>query len=223
MEKRRSQMIMRVLSFRCFVAGCLACCFAAMCLAKFAPAAGAGESATDAIRNQLTAAELMTAQDVGESPVQNAWFMPVGEPGPAHHRFEGTLSISEFELRAAVAATTQKAPNLLPGQALFPGVDLQFFEHDGYLVPVRRDAVRPVGFGRSPVTMDYRVPPFPSFSSTIIPTTVITALERFCSTTVGFRRYAYKSLRKPRLGPSTICGVKRRRLTARTRSRIAPA
>ena len=87
----------------------------------------------------------MTAQDVGESPVQNAWFMPVGEPGPAHHRFEGTLSISEFELRAAVAATTQKAPNLLPGQALFPGVDLQFFEHDGYLVPVRRDAVRPVG------------------------------------------------------------------------------
>ncbi len=121
------------------VAGCLA----GLCWVIFALPGGAEESSPGSARTVLTVADLMAAQDAGETPVQNAEFMPVGAHGPARHRFEGTLSIPEFELRAVVAATARKAPNLLPGQALFPGVDLQFFVHDGYLVPVRRDIVRP--------------------------------------------------------------------------------
>ncbi|PPR22493.1 MAG: hypothetical protein CFH39_01204 [Alphaproteobacteria bacterium MarineAlpha10_Bin2] len=120
-------------------------CLAGLCLMSFAAALEADDSASGIVRSALTADELMAAQDVGDRPVQNALFMPMGESGPARHRFEGTLSIPEFELRAARAATTQRALNLLPGQTLFPGVDLQFFVHEDHLVPVRRDAVRPRG------------------------------------------------------------------------------
>ena len=124
---------------------CLLGCLAVLYVMVVAPALEAADFPSGATRTSLTAAELMAAQDVGARPVQNALFMPVGTHGPARHRFEGTLSIPEFELRAALAATTVRAPNLLPGQALFPGVDLQFFEHVGHLVPLRRDAVRPQG------------------------------------------------------------------------------
>ena len=127
--------------FSKFVMGCLA----GLGCALVALPGGAEESLPGGARTVLTVADLMTAQNAGETPVQNAGFMPVGEHGPARHRFEGTLSIPEFELRAAVAATAHKAPNLLPGQTLFPGVDLQFFVHGDNLVPVRRDVVRPRG------------------------------------------------------------------------------
>ncbi|MDA0229327.1 MAG: serine hydrolase [Proteobacteria bacterium] len=120
-------------------------CFAALCWALLALPGGAEESLRDDARSVLTVADLKAAQNADETPVQNAEFMPVGEHAPAHHSFEGTLSLPEFELHAVLAATAQKAPNLLPGQALFPGVDLQFFVYDGYLVPVRRDVVRPRG------------------------------------------------------------------------------
>lgn len=133
-------MINRLATFWKAAIGCLAI----FCLMVFALTAEAAESLSDDIRTVLTVADLMTAGDVGETPVQNAHFMPVGSHAPAHHRFEGTLSVPEFELRAALAATTQRPPNLWPGQALFPGADLQFFVHDGDLVPVRRDIVRPL-------------------------------------------------------------------------------
>ena len=130
------------ISGKCFaklVVGCLIC----LCWALFALPVGADETPPSGGRSVLTVADLMAAQDAGEMPVQNAAFMPLGSHAPARHRFEGTLRIPEFALRAALAATTQKAPNLLPGQALFPGVELQFFVHDGYLVPVRRGIIRP--------------------------------------------------------------------------------
>ena len=134
-------MINRFATFRTAAIGCLT----VFCLVVFALTAEAAESLSDDIRTVLTVADLMAADDVGETPVQNANFMPVGTHAPARHRFEGTLSVPEFELRAALAATTQRPPNLLPGQALFPGIDLQFFVHDGDLVPARRDIVRPEG------------------------------------------------------------------------------
>jgi CubicO group peptidase (beta-lactamase class C family) len=118
-------------------------CFAVLYLMILAPALEAADAPSGASRTSLTAAELMAERGGGEKPVQNALFVPVGTHGPARHRFEGTLSIPEFELRATIAATTHKAPNLLPGQALFPGVELQFFVHDGYLVPVHRGVIRP--------------------------------------------------------------------------------
>ena len=125
--------------FARLVVGCLAC----LCWALFALPSGANETPPGGARSVLTVADLMATQDAGETPVQNAAFMPLGTHAPARHRFEGTLKIPEFELRAVLAATAQKAPNLLPGQALFPGVELEFFVHDGYLVPVRRGVIRP--------------------------------------------------------------------------------
>ncbi len=97
------------------------------------------------VRGTLTAADLMAESSTDWAPVNNAHFMPVGAHVPARHRFEGTLTVPEFELRVAVAATTYEPPDLPPGATIFPGVDIAFFVEDGYLVPVRRGIIRPKG------------------------------------------------------------------------------
>ncbi len=97
------------------------------------------------VRSTLTVADLMADSYADWAPVNNEHFMPVGEHGPARHRFEGTLTVPEFELRVAEAATTYQPPNLPSGATIFPGVDIEFFVEDGILVPVRRGIIRPEG------------------------------------------------------------------------------
>jgi hypothetical protein len=47
-------------------------------------------------RDRLTVEALMAAEYVGDGPIHNGYFMPVGDWAPAHHEFEGTLSIPEL-------------------------------------------------------------------------------------------------------------------------------
>ncbi len=120
-------------------------CLASLCVMLFGVAACADNFPPGEVRSALTVADLMADHNVDGAPVHNAYFMPVGKQQPALHRFEGTLTLPEFDLRVAVAATTYVPHDLPPGATIFPGVDLEFFVQDGYLVPVRRGIIRSKG------------------------------------------------------------------------------
>jgi hypothetical protein len=42
-------------------------------------------------RDELTVADLMAASYQGDSPVDNTYYVPIGETTPTHHNFEGTM------------------------------------------------------------------------------------------------------------------------------------
>lgn len=93
-------------------------------------------------RDRLTAAELL-ATDAGTGPVHNAYFMPVGQAGPAIHAFKGTLTV--------------KAPTMFRGRygcaglaEIVSGFSVAFFTQGEHLVPVVRDIVSPPGIILSP-------------------------------------------------------------------------
>ena len=132
-------MNVRILSFKKHAIAC----FSALCALFFSLAACVNNSPPGDVRTVLTVADLMADYYVGWAPVNNAHFMPVGPHASARHVLEGTLSVPEFEFRVAVAATTYAPPYVLPGAAVFPGVDLEFFVQGGSLVPVRRGIIKP--------------------------------------------------------------------------------
>ncbi len=84
-------------------------------------------------RDQLTAAELTAGSGTPASPIHNAYFMPLGETGPALHEFSGQLSLPETKMQMSKAIDQ--------GHAWFPKVTLHFVSHDRYLIPVERDIV----------------------------------------------------------------------------------
>ncbi len=108
-----------------------------LCLV-FAPQDALAEvEAPGDVRDQATAQTLLD----NSRPIHNAYFMPVGEAGPALHGFSGTLSIPETMMEA------NRDFNL--PQWLFPAVDLAFVSHGDHLIPEMRDFIRG-GDGTSP-------------------------------------------------------------------------
>jgi hypothetical protein len=89
-----------------------------------------------------TLAELLAA-DAGTGPVHMAYLMPIGQPAPALHAFQGTLTIQ--------ASTMFRARHGCSGQPeTLPGFSVTFFTHDEHLVPVVRDILNPPGIILSP-------------------------------------------------------------------------
>lgn len=84
------------------------------------------ESAS-AVRDRLTFAQLAGDEDVGEGPVDNAYFLPVGTHSEALHELTGVLEVP-VRNRAAIGGG-------------FPAFKVAFFTDNGHLVPVRRDII----------------------------------------------------------------------------------
>ncbi len=103
--------------------------------AVFLPAVKALEIISYDVRDQVTAASFLDAQVQPDAPVNNAYFMPIGESSDALHALEGTLTVPEF--RMGFAPQRQSSP--AASMATFPGFSAAFFTHEGYLVPVERD------------------------------------------------------------------------------------
>ena len=85
-------------------------------------------------RDRLTVSSLTRPDDRLEA-IHNAYFVPLGETGPAHHQFAGTLTFAP--------APMQNDAALSSWQSWFPSVTVRFFSHQGYLIPIERDIVRP--------------------------------------------------------------------------------
>jgi len=94
-------------------------------------------------RDRLTAAELLASADVGQGPVHNAYFIPVGQAAPALHALKGTLTVKAPTMFRARHGSTGVAE-------LLAGFTIAFFTQGEHLVPVARDILRPPGIILSP-------------------------------------------------------------------------
>lgn len=103
-------------------------------LLLLAPAAIAQAS-----RDQATLEQLQTGEIAG--PIPNAAFLPAGEQAPAKAPFAGTLVIEPTSMQMEPAL--DNASVMGRDATMFPGVELEFFSHDGELVPVVRDVITP--------------------------------------------------------------------------------
>ena len=97
--------------------------------------AGIGSAAE---REVLTHAQLMQVAPVGLGLVDNRHFTAAEDAQDAHHRFSGTLGIQDHPMTSEPDAIEPRAI-LGKKTQLFPGLDLEFVSHQGYLVPVQRD------------------------------------------------------------------------------------
>jgi hypothetical protein len=111
--------------------------FAALHDTVFLPAVDALAPIAFVRRDKLTAPELGTPGYQGDGPVNNAYFAPLGQPVPALHKLEGTLTVPEFRMQHPVAT----GQIVRSGEITFPGFSVQFFTYDDYLLPVLRDEI----------------------------------------------------------------------------------
>ena len=89
-------------------------------------------------RDRLTADELLASAYKGDSPVHNAYFLPVGQAAPALHAFKGTLSVGAWSMFSA----NHGCPGLT---TISPAFSAAFFTQGEHLVPVVRDILQPPG------------------------------------------------------------------------------
>ena len=82
---------------------------------------------TNAERDRLIYAELTGEDEISETPIDNAYFMPMGKTSDALHELAGTLEVG-----------TGGHVHVDHG---FLSFKARFFTHDGYLVPVERDII----------------------------------------------------------------------------------
>ena len=80
------------------------------------------------VRTELTADELLYNEILVQQPVHNAWFMPVGETGPALHEFSGTISFQPTQVKWFDGDGEH--------EDWMPRFELSFVVHDDYLLPV---------------------------------------------------------------------------------------
>lgn len=92
----------------------------------------ASSETTATHRNRITAEELFGYTYKGDGPVQNDYFMPYKDAGSALHEFSGTLVIKATEM---TYRHIWSRGNFGP----FPELKINFFTHQGYLVPIERN------------------------------------------------------------------------------------
>jgi hypothetical protein len=105
--------------------------------AVFLPAVRSLEPIAYEHRDRLTAKDLMTSEYQGDGPVNNAYFMPMGEITSATHNLEGTLVVPEFEMYDSIPDDAEGPL----GQRYFPGFSVEFFTYEQILVPAVREIV----------------------------------------------------------------------------------
>ena len=91
-------------------------------------------------RDELTFEELMAEEYVGEGPIANRYFMPVGRSSPALHAFEGTLTVPWTEMGNTAP---QAAHEQNEGLRWFSPFSAHFLTYEDYLVPAERGILCP--------------------------------------------------------------------------------
>ncbi len=94
------------------------------------------------LRQKLTYEEMMAPDTSDTAPILNGYFMPSENAAEALHAFSGTLRIPELAMKTE---PPEIEPGIINGRItqLFPGVTIEFFSDQGYLVPVVRDLLEP--------------------------------------------------------------------------------
>ncbi len=93
-------------------------------------------------RDKLAFWDLQMAQDLGTDPLHNGYFMPLGEVGPAHQPFEGTLTVGESTVLGRSAGSRVSRE-----QDPFPAFAVDFVTVGDRLVPRARDILRTARHG----------------------------------------------------------------------------
>ena len=89
--------------------------------------ADVGNTVAEGSRDRLTADEMFGQTDLGQGPIDNSYFAPIGDVEPAKHALSGRLVIPRTEGFVFGA---------------FPGVALRMFVSGDRLLPVTRDIPR---------------------------------------------------------------------------------
>ncbi|HSR30431.1 MAG TPA: serine hydrolase domain-containing protein [Anaerolineae bacterium] len=105
--------------------------------AVFLPAVQALEPIRFDQRDRVTAEELLAPDCQGVSPVNHAFFLPMGDAAPALHELEGTLVVPEFKMLDTVSAAQIRRSS----EKTFPGFSAEFFTYGDNLVPVQREVI----------------------------------------------------------------------------------
>ena len=94
------------------------------------------------VRQKLTYEEMMSPDTLDATPILNEYFMPTENSAEALQAFSGKLIIPEVAMRTA---PLELEPRTINGKTvqLFPGVTIEFFSDEEYLVPVVRDLMEP--------------------------------------------------------------------------------
>ena len=90
-----------------------------------------------AARDQLTFWQLQIGEVIGEAPVHNDYFMSLGDPAPAQHRFEGRLTIGESKTLGRPAGSLRGRDH-----APFPAFSADFITMGDRLVPRERGILK---------------------------------------------------------------------------------
>jgi hypothetical protein len=80
-------------------------------------------------RDKLTFEELMAEEYMGDGPVENRYFTPVGESAPVVHAFEGTLTVPWTEM-ANTAPQAAREGN--EGLRWFSPFSTHFFTYEDF-------------------------------------------------------------------------------------------
>jgi hypothetical protein len=84
--------------------------------------------------------ELTRSEHQGTAPLDNRYFTPLGKWEAARHEFEGTLIVSQFVMNNSGEEADSADP-----QDYFPGFAVEFFTHEGYLLPTSRGTTHAFG------------------------------------------------------------------------------
>ena len=83
-------------------------------------------------RDKITADDLLGHVYIGDGPVLNDYYMPIGNSKPALHKFSGTLNIASSRMSYRSIWASE---NFIS----FPELKLDFFTYQDHLVPIERN------------------------------------------------------------------------------------
>ena len=91
--------------------------------------------AATSARDELGVEELVDSDPADAVLVDNAAFLPADDAGPAAHTVEGRLTVERLPLQISSNESQYR------GYRYFPGFSVDFFTHEGDLVPVTRSLI----------------------------------------------------------------------------------
>ena len=94
-----------------------------------------GLGATPSVRDELGLDELADGDPADAGLVDNAAFLPSEDAGPPRHLLEGRLTVDRLPLQLGTSESEYR------GYRHFPGFSVDFFTHEGALVPVTRSLI----------------------------------------------------------------------------------
>ena len=93
----------------------------------------------DSARDKLAFWDIQMSRNLNEDPLHNDYYMPLGEAGPVHHTFEGTLTVGDSEVLGRPAGSRGASDH-----GVFPPFSVDFISQGDRLVP-RERGILPTG------------------------------------------------------------------------------